>query len=220
MGQGIDRHVLIKTESPDGSRGLQRTTHAHLSAGVCKVQSGQPHPSYVHEPSAPKLCRKCGQAKRLAFFPRDRSRPDGRWHTCSACNRRWWKEVGKPRAARRRWQTASSNGTGLSGLRQYRNRSGERFSNLPPDLRWKAERLLAKYMTRHRWHMTPTRYAALIACAASNVRRVGDRSWARSLWRLKGYRRAERRKAVGAAQLDEIRRRNAGRSRVAYLSLD
>ncbi len=151
------------------------------------------------ELSETKRCRKCEQSKTLPFFPRDRSRPDGRWHTCSACNRKQWKEVGKQRAARRRWQSGGHSCTGLPGLRQYRNLSGERFSNLPADLRWKAERLLSKYVARHQWHMTPTRYAALVARAASNARRLGDRSWARSLWRLKGYRRAERKKSAEAA---------------------
>jgi hypothetical protein len=31
--------------------------------------------------------------------------------------------------------------------------------------------------------------ALLMACAASNAKRVGDRSWARRMWRLKGWRR-------------------------------
>ena len=166
-----------------------------------------------------KLCRRCEQLKTLPFFPRDNSRPDGRWHTCSACNRRQWKEVGKYRAFQRSIRGGDSH-TGLAGLRQYRNRSGERFSNLPSDLRWKAERLLSKYLARHQYHMTPTRYAALVACAASNVHRLGDRSWARSLWRRKGYRRAELRKTAEASQLDEVRRKNVGKSRVAYLPLD
>jgi hypothetical protein len=187
---------------------------------VCEVQSDRPGFSYNSDASVKKRCHRCEQWKTLPFFPRDRSRRDGRCHTCSACNRREWKEVGKPRAAQRRWQRGSHSRTGLPGLRQYRNTSGERFSNLPPDLRLKAERLLSKYVARHQWHMTPTLYAALIACAASNVHRLGDRSWARSLWRLKGYRRAERNKAAEAVQLDEIRARNAGKPRVRYLPLD
>jgi hypothetical protein len=184
------------------------------------VQSDRPH-SFSPELSTTKCCSKCGQWKTLPFFPRDRSRPDGHWHTCSACNRTNWKQVGKHRAAQRRWQKRSRpTATGLAGLRSYHKREGDRFSNLSPELRWKAERLLSKYVERHRWHMTPTRYAALVACAASNVRRLGDRSWARSLRRLKGYRRAERRKATQEAQLGAIRDSNIGKARVAYLPLD
>jgi hypothetical protein len=41
--------------------------------------------------------------------------------------------------------------------------------------------------------MTPTRYAALVACAASNVRRLGDRSWSHSLHRHSGVDREARR---------------------------
>jgi hypothetical protein len=125
------------------------------------VQSDHPY-SYSSGPTATKQCRRCTQWKTLPFFPRDRSRPDGRWHTCSACNRTQWKEHSKERTAQRRWQNGRDSRTGISGLRRYRNRSGDRFSNLPPDLRWKAERLLSKYMERHRRHMTPTRYAALV----------------------------------------------------------
>ena len=58
--------------------------------------------------------------------------------------------MGKFRAFQRKWEKGSDSRTGLAGLRQYRNRSGERFSNLPRDLRWKAERLLSKYLARHR----------------------------------------------------------------------
>jgi hypothetical protein len=37
------------------------------------------------------------------------------------------------------------------------------------------------------------------------------------MWRLKGYRRAERRKAAQQAELAEIRAMNAGKPRVVYL---
>ena len=55
--------------------------------------------------------------------------------------------------------------------------------------------------------MTPARYAALVACAASNVRRLETRSWARSLWRRKGYRRAELRKTAEASELNNRRKK-------------
>jgi integrase len=49
------------------------------------MQSDHPHSS-VPTPSAVKNCRKCGQSKPVELFPRDRSRRDGRWHTCKQCN--------------------------------------------------------------------------------------------------------------------------------------
>ena len=58
------------------------------------------------------------------------------------------------------------------------------------------------------------RYAALIACAASNVRRLGDRSWARRMWRLKGWRR-QRRREFEQVQPTEMRTGNAARPRAA-----
>ncbi len=133
---------------------------------------------------------------RLAFFPRDRSKPDGRWHSCRACNRIYWATRGKPLEAQRKADAQAGRQTrqGLRGLRQY-GHPGDRLGALPPELRSQAERLLKKYLTRHGWHMTGPRYAALVACAASNAKRVGDRSWARGMRRLKGYRRAQRRAA-------------------------
>jgi hypothetical protein len=143
-----------------------------------------------------KRCRKCGICKTLWFFPRDRSRPDGRWHSCRACNRADWKERGKFLAAgkKAREKALHRSRTGLQGLRQYRRKhaAGE-FASLPPELRWKARQLLNRYLARHRHHLTGPRIAALCACAASNVRRLGDRSWARRMWRLKGYHRTMRR---------------------------
>lgn len=144
--------------------------------------------------STGKLCRGCGDWKALAFFPRDRSRPDGRWHTCRLCNRKRWQATGKHDAAmkKERERTERVTRTGLKGLRQYPH-PGDRFTSLPFDLRPNAQRLLNRYLKRHRHHMTPALYASLHATAASNARRVGNRSWARRMRRLKGYRRAERR---------------------------
>lgn len=34
-----------------------------------------------------KTCPKCGKTKQTRYFPRDRSRPDGRYPYCSQCNR-------------------------------------------------------------------------------------------------------------------------------------
>jgi hypothetical protein len=164
-----------------------------------------------------KRCRQCGDVKTLPFFPLDRSRPAGRWHTCRACNRLHWTTRGKRIAAEVKAQAQADHRklTGLAGLRHYRHhKAQELFTSLSPAYRPVARQLLNKYLTRHSGHMTRHRYAALIACAASNAPRVGDRSWARRMWRLKGYRRAERRQAEEATRLAEIRVKNAGQPRI------
>jgi hypothetical protein len=53
--------------------------------------------------------------------------------------------------------------------------------------------------------MTPALYACLHACAASNARRVGDNSWARSMLRKKGYRRAERKQLQATVEQEQRR---------------
>ena len=172
-------------------------------------------------PFATKRCRKCGAVKTLAFFPRDRSRPDGRWHTCRACNRLYWHRWGTHLAGfnKRDKQAKRKSRSGLKGLRKYpHQRNREAFASLEPELRFVAQNLLNRYRARHP-RRSQAQDALLIATATSNARRVGDRSWARRMWRLKGYRRAERRKAKEQAELIEIRARNAGKSRVAYLPL-
>ena len=172
---------------------------------------------------AEKRCRKCGRPKHLEFFPKDRGRPDGRWHTCRECNRRHWAIKGKRAAEYRRLtklaDKKSHSREGINGLRRYGQRPEESFGTLPLKLRPVARRLLEKYLSRHFHRMTPALYASLHATATSNARRVGDRSWARSMWRKKGYRRAERRKNQEEAELARIRRKNAGKSRKAYLPL-
>ncbi len=147
-----------------------------------------------------KRCRDCGHWKPLAFFPRDRSRPDGRWHTCRTCNRQRWKTQGRFQAALRKAEQRArqqrQSRQGLKGLHSYRRkRSG--LEALPSELRWQAQQLYSRYLSKHRGQLTQERCALLLACACSNVKRLGDRSWARRLWRLKGYRRAERRQAGG-----------------------
>jgi hypothetical protein len=108
-----------------------------------------------------------------------------------------WREHGKQIAAQKKLHKQMERRTrqGLAGLKKYPH-PGERFVSLPLELRRVAEGLLHKYYQRHRSHMTPARYALLVACAASNAKRVGDRSWARRMLRLKGYRRAERRRLL------------------------
>ena len=157
-----------------------QTTHIYLSSSVS---------------SAEKKCRRCEQAKPLEFFPRDRSRPNGRWHTCKRCNGqrcrflRWAASEHKkqeflsspPPAPRRR----------LEELKSYRHTSGELpFSHLPPRERLIARQLLNKYLDRHRGPgLSQPKQALLMDCAASNAKRVGDKSWSRRMNRLKGWRR-------------------------------
>jgi len=154
-----------------------------------------------------KRCRKCGMCKALGFFPKDRSRPDGRWHSCRACNRAYWRQRGKALAARRKalQKVSHPSRTGLQGLRQYRRKNGGEFASLPEELRWPARQLLNKYLHRHRHHLTGPRIACLIACAASNVRRLGDRSWARRMWKFKGLHRTMRREAEAQQGATPIR---------------
>lgn len=148
-----------------------------------------------------KLCSKCHTRKPPGFFSKDRSRGDGRWHACRACNREYWQQRGKLLAlARKIEQTEHQSRTGLCGLRQYRRKNSEEFASVPPELRFQARQLVNKYLARHRHHLTSTRIAALYACAASNVQRLGDRSWARRLWWKKGYYRKLEREAEAEAE--------------------
>jgi hypothetical protein len=144
-----------------------------------------------------KWCPRCKQNLPVIQFPADRSRRDGRWHSCRDCNRAYWKSRGSELAAVRKERKRSvlPSRQGLAGLRRCQHRR-QKFSSLPARLRPTAERLLSEYLVRHAGHLTGPRYAALTACAASNAQRVGDRSWARRMLRLKGYWRAERRKAT------------------------
>ncbi len=187
------------------------------------MQFDHPH-SYVPTLSAVKDCRKCGQSKPLEFFPRDRSRPDGRWHTCKRCNAqrcrflRWAvRDHKKPDvAASPPAQPASRRR--LDALKPYRNKSGDLpFSHLPPRERYIAQQLFNKYVNRHRGPgLTQPKYALLMATAASNARRVGNSFWGRRMRRLKGWRRQRRRDFEQQLQLKENRSRNVERPRAGY----
>jgi len=139
-------------------------------------------------------------------FPVDRSRRDGRWHSCRACNERYWTTRGKLLALDRKLEQLSqrTDRSGLAGLRQLpRNMGG--FDVLPPDLRLKAEQIFSRSITRAKAdgrHLSQPQIAARIASAVSNARRVGDNSWARRMLRLKGYRRAERRQLQQQKQIE------------------
>jgi hypothetical protein len=172
-----------------------RSAHADGSAGVCEVQAAHVHlcSSVL---SAEKKCRRCGQSKPLELFPRDRSRLDGRWHTCKECNQQWCRfQRWAVREHKKRELAASpppqpAPGRRLEGLKSYRNTNGDRFSQLPPRERFIAQQLLNKYLHKHRGpRLSQPKMALLMACAASNVKRVGDKSWSRRMKRLKGWRR-------------------------------
>jgi len=162
------------------------------------VQSSHPNSpnSYVPTPYAVKHCRKCGQSKPLELFPRDRSRPDGRWHTCKECNRQWCcilrlaVREHKKRVLAASPQPQPASRRRLDGLKSYSNTSGERFSQLPTRVRFIAQRLFNKYLHKHHGPgLTQPKIGLLMATAASNAKRVGDSSWSRRMNRLKGWRR-------------------------------
>jgi hypothetical protein len=147
--------------------------------------------------SRTKLCGKCGQRKTLPQFPRDRSRPDGHWHCCKECNGKRLRLLRLAESRRKKWEIMFSPAPAnprrrLEGLKSYRKKrksknSGERFSNLPPLIRCFAEQLYINYLHKHRgYRLTQQKRAQLKACAASNSRHVGDRSWGRRMRRLKG----------------------------------
>jgi hypothetical protein len=147
-----------------------------------------------------KRCRKCGAEKLLGFFPRDRSRPDGRWHTCTVCRKNRWREHEKPLIELRRRVRLSlrSARSALEGLRRhYGSRRGTVYDSLPAALRRRADMLWSDYVARAREqgrHLSQPQIALMKARAVSNAQRVGDRSWSRRMLRLLGYRRAERRR--------------------------
>jgi hypothetical protein len=197
-----------KKKSLDASRGLLCVPLTRILAEECAtcnsiniISGGRldfPRQSYAESAALRRRQRSHRERKTLPQFPRDRSQPDGCWHTCKECNTqrcgflRWavrehkkWELIYSPPPPanpRRR----------LGGLKSYRKKSknsGEPFSNLPPLVRCFAEQLYINYLHKHRGpRLTQQKRALLMATAASNARRVGDRSWARRMWRLKGLR--------------------------------
>jgi hypothetical protein len=194
------------------------------------VQSGHPNSpnSYVPTPSAVKHCRKCGQSNPLEFFPRDRSRRDGRWHTCKECNGqrcrflRWAVREHKKRELAALPPALPASRWRLEGLKSYRNTNGERLSQPSPRERFIAQQLLNKYLHKHRGPgLSQPKRALLMACAASNAKRVGDNSWSRRMKRLKGWRRQRQRELMKWLQAPPSgcgnpARRPAGHSGMGY----
>jgi len=153
-----------------------------------------------------KRCRLCCQNKLVGFFPRDRSRADGRWHTCTLCNKNQWRDQREHRAMqrlRKRIEKRENSRTGIRGLRKY-YRGNSQFDSLPLALRLKAEAIWSKSLAWARAEgrrLSQAEIALRKANAVSNCIRVGNRSWSRSMLRQKGYRRAERRLTCGPCTL-------------------
>jgi hypothetical protein len=77
-------------------------------------------PSYPSEPV--KRCARCGEEKRSTEFRRDRSRKDGRYPQCKACERLWRQGNAEYMADNhRRWQQANRDKTRAQD-RRYRER--------------------------------------------------------------------------------------------------
>ena len=124
------------------------------------MQFDQHHQWWSSGLSRTKLCGKCGQRKTLPQFPRDRSRPDGRWHCCKECNGKRLRLLRLAASGRKKWElmflpAPANPRRRLDGLKSYRKKrksknSGERFSNLPPLIRCFAEQLYINYLHKHR----------------------------------------------------------------------
>jgi hypothetical protein len=143
-----------------------------------------------------------------AILLHDKSRRNGRWHTCTLCRKRIWAEQEKPRLVQRGLdeRRERSKYNGLDGLRHLPRSGG--LASLPPPVRFDANRIISRSRARAKAegrHLSQPQTALLIARAVSNAKRVGDRSWSRKMRRLKGYKRAERRRAQQEAVIASLR---------------
>src|SRR5215469_3156924 len=129
-------------------------------------------PSFVRTGSlCPKGLPQVLAVETLEFFRRDRSRPDGRWHTCKQCNGQRCRFLRWAASEHKKQEVAASSPPQpasrwrLDGLKSYRNNSGELFPQLPPRERFIAWQLLNKYLDRHRGPgLTQPKQALLMAC--------------------------------------------------------
>jgi len=68
-----------------------------------------------------KWCPRCKRNQRITRFPMDRSRRDGRWHSCKTCAKDYWNKRGKDlrtaRAEKKRRERQQLQG--LKGLSRY-----------------------------------------------------------------------------------------------------
>jgi len=170
-----------------------------------------------------KYCRGCEQWKRLVEFPLDRSRRDGRWHTCKLCNRQRGRLLRQAAKERKRLALLTAPPPPpaprwrLEGLKEYRGKEGQPPAGLSAAERFIAQQLFNKYLWQRRgMRLSQPKRALLAACARSNAKRVGDNSWSRRMKRLKGWRRQRQREFEQQIQMAEMRARKAARPQVGY----
>jgi hypothetical protein len=98
-----------------------------------------------------KRCSKCGEEKPPTAFSRDRSRKDGRYPQCKACERLWRQENAEYLADyHRRWQEANRDKKRAQD-RRYRERKRQ-----VPDY-WKRRRARdRRYRARRRAQLSDT----------------------------------------------------------------
>jgi hypothetical protein len=169
-----------------------------------------------------KRCQRCQRWQRLSEFPLDRSRRDGHWHTCRLCNRKRGRLLRRDARERKKRELLTAPPPiptfprpRLSGLKKYRNKSGEAFANLSPVERLIALQLFNKYMQQRQGvQVLQPQRALLMACAASNAKRVRDSRWGRRMRWLKGQCRRQR-ELEQQMQLAEIPDRNAAPARAS-----
>jgi hypothetical protein len=106
-------------------------------------------PPYSAEPM--KRCTKCREEKPPTDFRRDRSRKDGRYPQCKACERRWRQENAEYMADyHRRWQEAN-----VERKRETDRRYRERERQDPDD--WERRRARDRlYRARKRAQLSDT----------------------------------------------------------------
>jgi hypothetical protein len=171
--------------------------------------------------SATKQCRKCRSTKPLGFFPRDRSRPDGRWHTCKLCNQRHGQMVRATAREQRALVLTSQPPPPRQRLGALKaHREGHRntvFEQLPRTIQQLAMRIyhkaLGTHVQRYGFPAPQPKRALLWACAVSNAQRVGDNSWSRRMKRLKGWRRQRQRELLKQLQAPKQTEHNPTRRR-------
>jgi hypothetical protein len=142
-----------------------------------------------------KWCPRCQWNQSVADFPVDRSRRDGRWHSCRSCAKAYWEQRGRLlRLARSEKQCESRqlNVQGLEGLRRYSHQPQERFESVPPSLRPAAQLIFNRSLEKARRQGRPLTQPLLglfYASAASNAVRLGNRSFAARMSACKRWKR-------------------------------
>jgi hypothetical protein len=177
--------------------------------------------------SITKLCRKCSQRKTLPQFPRDRSEPDGRWHTCKECHvprqrlkraearerRKQELVYSLPPPPAPRWRLDT-----LTKAYRHKTSGADHlpFGYLEPRRRFIARQLDNKYVAKHGPRISQPKAAVLTACAASNSARVGDKFWAHSMRMRKGWRRRREREFAELLRQAQMRALSGQRHQADY----